>query len=159
MSRRRELQRGVAMAEFAIVLPLLLLLMMAILEMGRAYNEYDALTKAVRNGARYYAKKQNVYNPGTTALNPTGQANAKNVVVYGLPTGSSNGAQPILNGLSTGNVSTAVTTVASGEYVTVTANYTFNFSAGNPLGALMGIFGSGLANTLTMNASVVMRVI
>ncbi len=55
-------ERGQAMVEFAIVLPLLLLLMVAVFEFGRAWNVYHAETDAARLGARSAA----VADPATT---------------------------------------------------------------------------------------------
>jgi Flp pilus assembly protein TadG len=45
-------QRGAAAVEFAIVLSLMLLITAGIFEFGRAFQYYDALAKATRNGAR-----------------------------------------------------------------------------------------------------------
>lgn len=50
--RRRE--RGAAMVEMAIVLPLLLLLVFGIIEFGRLYNAQVTLTHAAREGIRDY---------------------------------------------------------------------------------------------------------
>ncbi|HEV8554592.1 MAG TPA: TadE family protein [Casimicrobiaceae bacterium] len=44
--------RGAAVVEFAIVLTLMLLITAGIFEFGRAFQYYDALSKATRNGAR-----------------------------------------------------------------------------------------------------------
>ncbi len=49
----RTPQRGVALVEFALVLPLLLLLLFGITETARAMFEYDSLVKATRGAARY----------------------------------------------------------------------------------------------------------
>jgi Flp pilus assembly protein TadG len=46
-------ERGQALAEFAIVLPLILLFIAGILEFGRAWNIKQAVTDAAREGARY----------------------------------------------------------------------------------------------------------
>lgn len=55
-SRRQEHREGGAAAvEFALVVPLLLLLVFGIVEFGRAYNAQVTLQHAVREGARYYA--------------------------------------------------------------------------------------------------------
>lgn len=43
------------MVEFAIVLPIFLLLLLGIAQLGIAFNNYLALTDAVRQGARYGA--------------------------------------------------------------------------------------------------------
>jgi Flp pilus assembly protein TadG len=48
----RNDKRGQAMVEFAIVLPLLLILLIGVFEFGRAWNVYHAVTDAARLGAR-----------------------------------------------------------------------------------------------------------
>lgn len=45
-------ERGAAVVEFALVLPLLILLVFGIIEFGRAYNLYLGVTHAAREGAR-----------------------------------------------------------------------------------------------------------
>lgn len=50
-SRRSE--RGQALAEFALVLPLVMLFIAGIVEFGRAWNIKQAVTDAAREGARY----------------------------------------------------------------------------------------------------------
>lgn len=52
-------ERGAVAVEFAIVLPVLLLLVMGIAEFGRAYNTQMTLTHAAREGARVLAITQN----------------------------------------------------------------------------------------------------
>jgi Flp pilus assembly protein TadG len=44
--------RGQALVEFALILPLMMLLLLGILEMGRAWNVKQVLTDAAREGAR-----------------------------------------------------------------------------------------------------------
>jgi Flp pilus assembly protein TadG len=46
-------RRGQALAEFALVLPLLLLLVAGLIEFGRGWNIKQAVTDAAREGARY----------------------------------------------------------------------------------------------------------
>src|SRR5262245_43278420 len=48
----RHRERGNAMVETAIALPLLLLMMVGIFEVGRAYETWQVLTNAAREGAR-----------------------------------------------------------------------------------------------------------
>ena len=43
---------GQAMVEFALVLPILLMLVIGIFEFGRAWNAYQVITDAAREGAR-----------------------------------------------------------------------------------------------------------
>jgi Flp pilus assembly protein TadG len=46
-------QKGQALAEFALILPVLFLLIAGIIEFGRAWNIKQAVTDAAREGARY----------------------------------------------------------------------------------------------------------
>ena len=46
-------ERGQALAEFALVLPLMLLFIAGIVELGRAWNIKQVVTDAAREGARY----------------------------------------------------------------------------------------------------------
>lgn len=50
--------RGAAMVEFALVLPILLLLVFGIVEFGRVYNIETSITAAAREGARVMALNQ-----------------------------------------------------------------------------------------------------
>ena len=52
---RRTDARGQALVEFALVLPLILMLLLGILEFGRAWNEHQVVTDAARAGARLAA--------------------------------------------------------------------------------------------------------
>ena len=61
-SRKRE--RGSAMVETAITIPLLLVLMVGIFEVGRAYETWQVLTNAAREGARMAVMPTN--DPATT---------------------------------------------------------------------------------------------
>lgn len=49
----RRKQRGQELVEFALILPLLLLLMVGIFEFGYVVFAYNTLSNAVREGARY----------------------------------------------------------------------------------------------------------
>jgi Flp pilus assembly protein TadG len=53
--RRTEQERGQALIEFALVLPLFLLLLLGIVQMGTVFRDYVALTDATRVGARQAA--------------------------------------------------------------------------------------------------------
>jgi Flp pilus assembly protein TadG len=49
---KRTRRRGQAMVEFALVLPILLVLLIGIVEFGRAWNEHQVITAAAREAAR-----------------------------------------------------------------------------------------------------------
>jgi Flp pilus assembly protein TadG len=90
MTARR--QHGVALVEFALILPFLLLLTFIATEFGRAMYDYDVLTKSARDAARYLSMQL----PGTHFTE------AKNLAVYGNLDAS---GSPILPGLTTAQVS------------------------------------------------------
>jgi Flp pilus assembly protein TadG len=66
LSTRRSVRRsedGQAMVEFALVLPILLLLVMGIIQFGILFNNYVTLTDAVRAGARQAAVSRDLPDP------------------------------------------------------------------------------------------------
>lgn len=65
--RRRMTSRGQAMVEFALVLPLFLLVIFAVLDLGRAIYDYSTITNAAREAARF----------GIIAPSPTASVQAK----------------------------------------------------------------------------------
>ena len=152
-------ERGIAATEFAIALPLLLFLMLVTAEIGRMLSQYDTLTKAVRDGARYCASvanagSQNVVNISncTAAGGGTGgtaPANAtQNLVVTGNAAGT---GSAVLPGLVAGNVTVAD---AGGGYISVSASYTYQ-----PVLGTLPTFGltAPISLAIPLNAAVVMR--
>ncbi|HVL75842.1 MAG TPA: TadE family protein [Noviherbaspirillum sp.] len=91
--RNRAGQRGAAIIEFALILPLLLLITVITTDFGRAIYQYHTLTKSVRDAARYLSAQ----TPGE------GAAQARNLVVYGNPQGS---GTPLAPGLTLAHVPT-----------------------------------------------------
>ena len=55
MSPRRDSERGTALVEFALILPIVVSLMLGMVTGGLAYNKKIALTDAVRGASRYGA--------------------------------------------------------------------------------------------------------
>lgn len=49
---RRSRSRGQTLAEFALVIPILIVMLMGIFDLGRAVFAYNAITNAAREGAR-----------------------------------------------------------------------------------------------------------
>jgi Flp pilus assembly protein TadG len=60
---RTRNETGQTMVEFAIVLPVLCVLLFAIVQLGIVFNNYVTLTDAVRAGARTAAVSRNDANP------------------------------------------------------------------------------------------------
>lgn len=64
-----ESERGAAAVEFAILLPLLLLLVLGIVEFGRAFNAQATLASAAREGVRVMAITNKPADARTAAQN------------------------------------------------------------------------------------------
>jgi Flp pilus assembly protein TadG len=69
MSRRRNIreERGQTMVEFALVVPILCVILFGILQFGAVYNDYITLTDASRVGARKAAVSRREENPEAVA--------------------------------------------------------------------------------------------
>ncbi|MGH8577225.1 MAG: TadE/TadG family type IV pilus assembly protein [Gammaproteobacteria bacterium] len=117
--RCRKKQRGIATVEFAIAVPVLLLLMLVAAEAGRWLYQYNTLHKAVRDGVRYLSSEA---LKGTTGVLYDEESQewqdimeeTKNIVVYGNRGG---GGDPVLPGLSTDQIE--VTPLDDGIHVRV----------------------------------------
>jgi Flp pilus assembly protein TadG len=144
----RRGQRGTAMVEFAIGLPVLLFLLFATAEVGRLISQYNTLTQAVRDGARYAASTAIGGTTGVISVTPAIQAAVANLVVTGSTAGT---GSPLLPGFSTSNVSV---TDAGNGYVSVSASYTYQ----PMVGASLPSFGLGAPINLavTLNSAEVM---
>lgn len=100
MAQRSE--RGAVAVEFAIVLPVLLLLVMGVMEFGRAFNAQITLTNAAREGVRVMAIN-NERTPARTA--------AKNAAVSLNPA------------LADSNIAFSSSSCTAGAQMTVTISY------------------------------------
>lgn len=67
-------EEGQAVVEIALVMPLLLLLLTAILQFGSMYNTYESLTDAARTGARELALGRGLSDPCDLAVSTTMQS-------------------------------------------------------------------------------------
>jgi Flp pilus assembly protein TadG len=141
MCRRRasiQSERGAELVEFAIVLPLLLLIVMGIVDFGFMFQRYVVLTNAAMEGAR------------VAVLPGYGDADVRDrVSAYAADGGIAGTVTPsVLN----------VTVPAPGgatwpaKEVTVTHDYGFNY-----LGPIAQIFGGGGGRTVTLTARSTMR--
>lgn len=151
-------QRGVAMVELAIVLPLLLAICFAITEFGRAIYTYDTLAKSARGAARYL----------TTQAAGGAHPIARNLVVYGNPAGTGTPLMPGLNSsmvaICDASIVTCTANVNQGSNPTInTVTVTITGYQFTPLLDLLGFtrFYSGGTSSITSitfgNISVTMR--
>jgi Flp pilus assembly protein TadG len=127
--RKTPRDRGAAAVEFALLLPVLLLLVFGIIDFGRALNAQITLTQAAREGARLDALGKTNVVSGTraaaTGLSPVGVA----VTV----------CQPNAGATADGKV---------------VASYTFKFVT--PLASISHLFGSSFGSSMTLTATGVM---
>jgi len=141
--RRLAGEQGTAIIETALTLPMLLLVSVGIFEFGRAYQTWQVLTNAAREGARL-----------AVLPNPVAGAAQARVVQY-LQAGQlprALDAKVVVDGATVVNIGAAGT--ASGSKVTVT--YPFDFIVLQPVARLL-VNGSALGSSLNMVASVEMR--
>jgi len=143
-------QRGLAMVELALTLPLLVLLMLTFAEFGRMLFQYNSMEQASRDAGRYVASQAWNSTLGTVQLSTALIAQTRNVAVYGVPA-NPNGYPAAAPGLTTGNVT--VSAVGT-DHVRVSIAYTFVPVIGSSIPAL---FGSSVPLGLLLTSTVVMR--
>lgn len=143
-------QRGTAAVELAIALPALLFMMLAIGELGRAILQYNELTKATRDAARYVANHAINGSTDIIDLSDSVVEETQRLLVYGSVV-----AAPVsmLPGLETSDVSVeAIDSV----HVRVAVEYDYRPMLG---GITMPMFGNGptFGIAIPLRASAVMR--
>lgn len=141
--RRLTGQRGQALLETAVILPLVLLVSVSIFEFGRAYQVFQVMTNAAREGARI------------AVLPGTADADVTNRVKAYMTAGS------IANVGSAGVVIDHTKTVSIGAGTApatqVTVNYPFSFIVLNPVAKLV-VSNSNLGKAaFTMTTTALMR--
>lgn len=122
-------EQGGAMVEFAILLPILLLLFAGATELGRLFFTYTSLAKATKVGARYLSTQQTVLTTDAAAKNLVlcGDASGCNCTGTGCSSDTSK-PKPIVKGLLPANIviTPPSTTTTSARYVTVAiTGYTY----------------------------------
>lgn len=154
-------QSGVAMVEFAVTLPLLLLLLLGIGEFGRMLFQYNSLLQAGRDAGRYAASQAWDATQGRVELDSALQTEIKNVAVYGVPS-STAGFGVLVPCLSVDDVAVSA---PDDEHVQVSITFDFRSILGNLGGgscnaaaaSLPNLFGDPIPLALTLTSSVVMR--
>jgi Flp pilus assembly protein TadG len=148
----RRRQSGLAMVEFALSAPVLLLLMFGTFEFGHFLIQYSTLNDAVRNAARYVAGKALA---GTDSLLVSGAAWAPlvtqgtNLAVFGNIAGTGAAVLPSLNA---GDITVTEDTVNNN--ITVAAAYPYQSLFG---AAIPTFIGGSISTTFTLNLSVAMK--
>ncbi len=112
-------RRGSILVEFAICIPIVLMLLIATAELSRALMQYNVLTKTIRDAARYVASNAFHGSTGVVLINAALRTEAANLVVYGNAQGT---GTPILPGLAPAAVTLAA--AGPGDF-TVSVAYTY----------------------------------
>jgi Flp pilus assembly protein TadG len=130
-SRRHARDRGAAAVEFALLFPLLMLIVFGIIDFGRALNAQITLTQAAREGVRLEALGE----PGVIAR-----------------------TQAAATGLSPVNVTLIACPAGAGPSADAVVTVTYQFSFITPIGAVAGLIGGsgGLGSPVTLSARGVM---
>jgi Flp pilus assembly protein TadG len=105
----KDSERGAAAVEFAILLPLLLMLVLGTIEFGRAYNTQITLTNAARDGVRVMAINND----------PTGARTAVR-----------NAASSVSSTIPDSNITISPAACTTDKQVTVTINYNLSTITG-----------------------------
>jgi Flp pilus assembly protein TadG len=139
--RRSTSEKGAALIEVALTLPLLLIVAVGIFEFGRAYQTQQVLTNAAREGARVAVLPNQATNAAQTR-----------VTTY-LSAGQLPNADSATVTVTSTNISLGGTTTPGSR---VTVNYPFSFVVLQPVARLV-VGDSTLGTALTMTASAEMR--
>lgn len=132
-TRRAGVRSGQALVEFALVVPLVLLLLLGVVEFGRAWNAFQVITDAARSGARVSS---------VAAANSYASDSVTRTVQYALTRAGLTATPTItVSGFKTG----------TGTATTVGVVYPYRFSFLRPL-AGMPVFSS-----VNMRSTFVMR--
>jgi Flp pilus assembly protein TadG len=108
---RRKNETGAAAVEFALILPVLLLILIGVIEFSLAFNAQLSLNQAAREGARYMAIHNNTGAAATAASNAAGRLAPSTVT-------------------TTFAVSGGGTACSAGKQVTATTSYTLTTVTG-----------------------------
>ncbi|UVJ44286.1 pilus assembly protein [Pseudomonas sp. LS1212] len=148
--KRAQRQQGVAMVEFTIALPLLLLALLAFGEFGRMLYQYNSLLQASRDAARFVAGQAWNSTLGRVEVSADLECMTKYVAVHGAPT-KPPCSQPGIPANTTVQVSKVAGT---DDHVQVSISYNFSPLIANGIPAFIG---GGVALNFPLVATTVMR--
>lgn len=145
--RTRRKQQGIAVLEFLLTAPLLVLVVFAVSELGWAFHQYHTMTRATQDGARHLASRA-TNGAGLVVLDSVLVQEASNLVVFGNTVGA---GEPLLPGWSADDVSVSS---PDASHVEVRAIYNYVPIVGR-IPAFYG--GDPIDMAFEMNGTVQMR--
>jgi Flp pilus assembly protein TadG len=145
---RADAERGAALVEFALAVPLLLVVIAGIVDFGLVYQRYEVITNAAREGARLASL------PGYDATDV--EARVRAYVAQGLSMSNTSGVMPPSGTPKGVDVSYVDLTVSGVDVPTavVTVNYQHNFLL---LGPLLSLINGSWGGSITLTSSSQMR--
>jgi Flp pilus assembly protein TadG len=147
LGRRLRGKRGQSLVEFALVLPLLMIMIFGIIDFGMGLRSYISLTNATREGARFAAVGN---EPGSYPANCTG--NDSTTVVGRVCVALENVQLDNLDDVSVEYPNGTM----PGNSVVVSAEYTYEYIT--PLGDIVNFFSAGsFPDQLQLSTSTDMR--
>lgn len=132
LKRLRRSEAGQTLVEFSLVLPVLLVMLFAIVDFGRAMYTWSIVSNAAREGGRTAAVQ------GTTAEINTAVNNAA-------------------TGLNLGSLTKTYTNVQGTKGTTVTVNVSYAFTYVTPISPLLNLIGGASLSNPTITSSSSMR--
>jgi Flp pilus assembly protein TadG len=145
-------QRGLAMVEFTLTAPLLLLLLFGTAEFSHFMIQYSTLSDAVRNATRYVAGAALAGDSGVLVQGgawDTLVSQGQNLAVYGNVAGAGTALLPSLTAAQI-----TMTEDTTNNNISVTAAYPYQSLWG---AAMPDFMGGSIATNLTLTISTTMR--
>ena len=137
----RNMRRGVAAAELALAVPLLLVILLICVDGCRLFYAYNTITNAARNGALWASDP--LANPAIAGL--TSQSPPYLATVQAAALADANDLNPAL---TSANITQSPSVPVVGANVTVTVTYTFNL-----LTSYLGFSSIPMSRQVTMRVA------
>ena len=151
-------QSGAEVVEFALTLPLLLLVVLGIIEFGFLFQQYEVITNAAREGARIGTLPTYTANASVTQTNVTARVN-QYLTAGGLSTASAT----IYGGGGCPGACTwlpVIDTIVAGPPAVCVKVFPVTVHYSHPVpfvGGIIRYFGRSLPATITLKATARMR--
>ena len=151
-------QSGAEVIEFALTLPLLLLVVLGIIEFGFLFQQYEVITNAAREGARIATLPTYSANAGVTQTNVTARVNQ-----YLTAGGLSPASATIRGGSgcpSACNWLPVIDTIVAGPPAVCVKVFPVTVEYAHPVAFVRGVtifFGRTLPTTITLRSTARMR--
>ncbi|MBI5949804.1 MAG: pilus assembly protein [Chloroflexi bacterium] len=125
----RETDAGQSLTEFAMILPIMLVLLFGLVDFGRAFYSWLVITNAAREGARAGAVQQNS-DAIRTRINESA------------------------SGVSLSKLSITLSNVQGARGTPIVVDLSYDFDYVTPIGGILGLMGGSISEpTITAHAS------